>query len=136
MTVVCRPCVAFFFVEVGGMKQSLHAYNGAGVKTMKQFAVVLMAAGVLPFLWVAVGLLLRPLMGKVPLEFVLQIRGEDTFLEARVYGLMWFRSIFGTVPEIVLLDCGMEERTREIAFRLANSRRAVSYRKGEDQLNG
>jgi hypothetical protein len=88
--------------------------------------VLLAAAGVAFLIKLALGLLLMPVRGKGCRVFVaVSIERDAPDLERVVRGAKWLSQQGGV--ELLLVDKGMDERTREVANRLAHETKCTIY---------
>ena len=103
------------------------------MEALQVLGTILAAAGVALVVWAVCGGFFLPLGGKSgELTLVLHLAGNSPTLAQTVRGLVWLRQIFHATPELILVDDGMDEETRQVAERLTQTYEIISIRNNTD----
>lgn len=96
----------------------------------------IIAGTLILFVWLLRGMLLLPLAkGKhTKITVVVKVSGFEPCLEQTIAGLAWLESN-GTMPgNVVIVDAGMDEETREVAQRLSRRKKGVCFQRKDVPL--
>lgn len=93
---------------------------------VETLGVLLAGAGLFIFGWLLLGRLLAPIGTKGPVWAVLPAAGDGEGLEHDLRGLLWLRSSGMACLRVVIADCGLSDRGRELARLLARREEDVS----------
>ena len=92
------------------------------------FSILLAALGLAALGWLALGVLLLP--GTCPARMVVDAQGDGGGLEQTVKAMLWLRRTGLWWGEVVIEDCGLDQRGQAVAQALA--RRSGVRLSGDD----
>lgn len=93
---------------------------------VETLGVLLAGAGLFIFGWLLLGRLLAPIGVRRPVVVVLPAAGDGEGLEHDLRGLLWLRQSGMGCLRVVIADCGLSEKGRELARLLCRREEDVS----------